>query len=102
MPPDLFVDRSLGRIAVPGYLRTAWPATVRTLDEVFGKGKVEDTRWMRLADKEGWIAACRDDRTRFRPGEGKVAEKHPRPVPSRLAGALALRRSRIVPLSLGT
>lgn len=69
MPPELLIDRSLGGIAVPTFFRQAWPARVWTIDEVFGSGKVEDTRWMARADEEGWIAVCKDDRIRRRVGE---------------------------------
>ncbi|HRD61874.1 MAG TPA: hypothetical protein PLZ93_05335 [Nocardioides sp.] len=70
MLPDLLVDRSLGGQAVPSFLKSAWQADVRTLDEVFGAGRVPDTEWMALADENGWVAACKDDRIRTRPGSG--------------------------------
>ena len=66
--PDLLVDRSLGRIKVPAYLRTAWPV-VRTLDDVYGLRPVEDVEWMRDADTAGWVVVCKDDRIRRRPAE---------------------------------
>jgi hypothetical protein len=66
--PDLLVDRSLGRIKVPGYLRTVWPV-VRTIDDVYGDRKVEDVEWMQDADDHGWIVVCKDDRIHSRPAE---------------------------------
>jgi hypothetical protein len=70
--PDLFVDRSLGGVAVPDFFREVWPAEVRYLDEVFGKGPVEDTTWMSRCDEEGWVAACKDGRIRRRRGERQL------------------------------
>ena len=66
--PDLVVDRSLGRIAVPTYFRTVWPR-VHTLDDVYGPRPVEDVEWMADADEAGWVVACKDDRIRRRPAE---------------------------------
>ena len=48
--PDLFVDRSLGRIAVPGILREAGLRLV-TLAERYGipqDEKVTDERWLEV------------------------------------------------------
>lgn len=70
--PELLIDRSVGRQAVPQHFRDVWPSTVRTLDEVFGYGKVEDQEWMQRADAEGWVAVCKDDRIRRRPGEREL------------------------------
>lgn len=54
---------------MPAFLRDVWPAGVRTIDEVFGRGKVPDDIWMQMADREGWVAVCKDDRIRRRIGE---------------------------------
>lgn len=67
--PELFIDRSVGLIRVPQHFRESWPARVRTLNEVFGPGKVADSEWMTRADAEGWISVCKDDKIRYRPGE---------------------------------
>jgi hypothetical protein len=66
--PDLLVDRSLGRLKVPDFLRSVWPV-VRTLDEVYGYRPVEDVEWMSDADAAGWIVVCKDDRIRRHPAE---------------------------------
>lgn len=71
-PPDLLIDRSVGGVAVPQHFREVWPGRVRTLNEVFGLGKVPDSVWMQRADQEGWIAVCKDDRIRRRPGEREL------------------------------
>jgi hypothetical protein len=70
--PDLLIDRSLGLVAVPAFFRGAWPSAVRTIDDVYGRGKVEDQVWMQDADAEGWVAICKDDRIRRRVGERKL------------------------------
>lgn len=67
--PNLFIDRSVGLLAVPQHFRGSWPSKVYTLNEVFGAGKVADSLWMARADAEGWIAVCKDDKIRYRPGE---------------------------------
>lgn len=71
-PPDLLIDRSLGGIAVPNWFRDNWPAPVRTIDDVWGPPKVEDTEWMRRCQVEGWVAVCKDGRIRRRRGEREL------------------------------
>lgn len=71
-PPELLIDRSLGGIAVPEFLRKSWPSPVRTIDEVFGVRKVEDVEWMTRADARGWIAVCKDGMIRRRRGERQL------------------------------
>lgn len=76
MPPDLFIDRSLGGKAVPEFLADAWPSPVRKLDEVYGQdAKVPDEAWMSLCDQEGWVAVCKDDRIRTRDGERQLLSR---------------------------
>ena len=70
--PELFIDRSVGLIGVPRHFREAWPTRVRTLNDVFGAGKVADAEWMARADAEGWVAVCKDDKIRYRPGEREL------------------------------
>lgn len=72
MLPDLLIDRSLGGIAVPRYFIGAWPSSVRTIDDVFGRGKVADEVWMKRADDQNWVAICKDDRIRRRIGERQL------------------------------
>jgi hypothetical protein len=74
-PPELLIDRSLGGIAVPEYLKSVWPSEVRTIDDQFGTRKVEDTEWMSLADEQGWIAVCKDGRIRRRRGERELMSR---------------------------
>jgi len=73
--PELFIDRSVGLIGVPRHFREMWPTTVRTLNEVFGAGKVADAEWMARADDEGWVAVCKDDKIRYRPGERELMSR---------------------------
>lgn len=73
--PELFIDRSVGLLGVPRHFRAAWPTTVRTLNEVFGAGKVADQEWMTRADTEGWIAVCKDDKIRRRTGERELMSR---------------------------
>lgn len=54
--PELLIDRSLGRAAVPKWFAENWPSPVRTIDDVWGQLKVEDTEWMARCQAEGWIA----------------------------------------------
>jgi len=63
-PPDLFVDRSLGRRIVPEALR-ALGFTVHTMADVYPHGEdqaVADVRWIADADAAGWIALTKDER----------------------------------------
>lgn len=66
--PEVLVDRSLGTIAVPDALRSVG-FTVHTLDDIFGERPVEDVEWIRYADAQGMLVACKDDRIRRRPLE---------------------------------
>lgn len=79
--PHFFVDRSLGRIRVPGRLRAeGWSLT--TLAEHYGipaDEDVEDVDWLALAGSHGWAVLMKDDRIRRRPAEVsalKVAGVH--------------------------
>ena len=69
--PHFFVDRSLGRIRVPGRLRAAgWSLT--TLAEHYGipaDEEIEDVEWLALAGTRGWAVLMKDDRIRRRPAE---------------------------------
>lgn len=70
--PELLIDRSLGRAAVPKWFAENWPSPVRTIDDVWGQLKVEDTEWMARCQAEGWIAVCKDGRIRRRRGERRL------------------------------
>ena len=69
--PHFFVDRSLGRIRVPGRLRAAgWELT--TLAEHYGipaDEDIPDIEWLTLAGTQGWAVLMKDDRIRRRPAE---------------------------------
>lgn len=57
--PDLFLDRSLGRIVVPSLLRAAG-LRLTTLAEYYGipaDEAVSDEEWLRLAGARGWVCS---------------------------------------------
>lgn len=67
--PDLFLDRSLGRIQVPGLLRGAGLRLI-TLAEHYGIPADEDVKdevWLELAGRNGWVVFLKDARIRSRP-----------------------------------
>lgn len=69
--PDLFLDRSLGRIKVPGRLRDAG-LSLTTLSEHYGipaDETVPDEEWLELAGSRGWVVLMKDRRIRYRPHE---------------------------------
>lgn len=62
--PDLFLDRSLGRVRVPKILRAADLRLV-TLAEHYGTPQdqdIEDVRWIGDATASGWICLLKDQR----------------------------------------
>lgn len=69
--PRFFIDRSLGRIAVPTALRgDGWD--VVTLAEHYGMPKdeeVADTEWIAEAASRGWAVLMKDKRIRHRSAE---------------------------------
>jgi hypothetical protein len=69
--PDVFLDRSLGRLQVPELLR-AGGVRLRTLAEVYGvpaDEAVSDIEWLTRAGAEGWPVLMKDERIRYRPAE---------------------------------
>lgn len=69
-PREFFVDRSLGRLAVPAGLRAGgWD--IRTLAEVYGADEesVADVEWLELCGRRGWVVLAKDKRIRYRPAE---------------------------------
>ncbi len=72
--PEFFVDRSLGRLRVPGLLRNAgW--SLRTLAEVYGvpaDEKVHDEEWLHRAGVHDWVVLMKDDRIRYREVERRA------------------------------
>ncbi len=76
--PHVFVDRSLGRIAVPRLLRQAG-IELTTLAEHYGiphDEKVEDITWLTDTARLGWVAFMKDERIRRRPAEKAAVIKH--------------------------
>ena len=77
-PPRFFIDRSLGRKAVPEALRAdGWD--VITLAEHYGMPadeQVADTDWIKEAAKHGWPVLMKDKRIRHRPAEIAAVTEH--------------------------
>jgi hypothetical protein len=68
--PEFFIDRSLGRIAVPEF--RACGLVVHPMAEVYGEkigqGLADET-WLRDVGERGWIVLMKDDAIRRRPAE---------------------------------
>jgi len=65
--PNLFLDRSLGRIQVPQLLRAQGLRLV-TLAEHYGipqDEQVTDTAWLTEAGQHGWAVLMKDGRIRY-------------------------------------
>ncbi len=76
--PDLFLDRSLGRIKVPQLLRDAGLRLV-TLAEHYGipaDESVVDEEWLELAGTAGWAVFMKDTRIRYNPAERSAVLRH--------------------------
>lgn len=76
--PDLFLDRSLGRIAVPERLRVAGLRLV-TLAEQYGipaDETIRDEDWLALAGTRGWVVLMKDTRIRYRTAERAAVIRH--------------------------
>jgi len=76
--PDLFLDRSLGRIKVPQLLRNAGLRLV-TLAEHYGvpaDEAVVDEEWLELAGTSGWAVFMKDTRVRYTPAERSAVLRH--------------------------
>lgn len=75
--PDLFLDRSLGRIKVPKLLRDAGLRLI-TLAEHYGIPEDEnilDEEWLELANSQNRIVFMKDKRIRYRTREREVVNK---------------------------
>ena len=75
--PDLFLDRSLGRLKVPGLLRDAG-LRLTMLSEHYGvpgDETVPDEEWLELAGSRGWAVLMKDKRIRYRPHEREAIER---------------------------
>lgn len=69
--PDLFLDRSLGRVQVPKLLRAAGLRLV-TLAEHYGTPadeSVSDEEWLALVGGMQWVAFLKDARVRYNSAE---------------------------------
>lgn len=77
-PPKFFLDRSLGRKAVPEALRVdGW--SIVTLAEHYGvpaDEKVADVNWIEEAAKQGWPILMKDKRIRHRQAEINAVVEH--------------------------
>ena len=76
--PDLFLDRSLGRIKVPQLLRDAGLRLV-TLAEHYGvpaDGRSWTRKWLELAGTSGWAVFMKDTRVRYNPAERSAVLRH--------------------------
>lgn len=76
--PDLFLDRSLGRIKVPALLRAAG-LRLTTLAEHYGipaDERVRDEQWLALAGERGWAVLMKDGRIRTRTAERAAIVDH--------------------------
>jgi hypothetical protein len=76
--PHVFIDRSLGRIAVPRLLREAG-IQLTTLAEHYGipqDESVADVTWLADTARLGWAAFMKDERIRRRPAEQETVRIH--------------------------
>lgn len=76
--PDLFLDRSLGRIVVPSLLRGAG-LRLTTLAEHYGipaDEAVSDEEWLGLAGARGWVVFMKDARVRYNVAEREAVKAH--------------------------
>lgn len=76
--PDLFLDRSLGRIVVPTLLRAAG-LRLTTLAGHYGMPadeSVSDEEWLELAGARGWAVFMKDARVRYNLAEREAMKAH--------------------------
>lgn len=76
--PEVFVDRSLGRIKVPTLLRDAGLRLV-TLAEQYGipeDESVRDVAWLQLTGERGWVVFMKDTRVRYNKAEREAVQVH--------------------------
>lgn len=76
--PDLFLDRSLGRIKVSSLLRDAG-LRLTTLAEHYGVPADEDIRdaeWLELAGRNGWAVFMKDARIRYNRAEREAMKTY--------------------------
>lgn len=76
--PDLFLDRSLGRIKVASLLR-AEGLRLTTLAEHYGipaDEDVIDVQWLALAGQQGWAVFMKDARIRYNRAERETVKEY--------------------------
>ncbi len=76
--PELFLDRSLGRVKVPALLRDAG-LRLRTLSEHYGvpaDETIPDEEWLALAGSRGWAVFMKDTRIRYNRAEREAVTVH--------------------------
>jgi hypothetical protein len=76
--PDLFLDRSLGRIKVASLLR-AEGLRLTTLAEHYGipaDEDVIDVQWLALAGQQGWAVFMKDARIRYNRAERETVKNY--------------------------
>jgi hypothetical protein len=76
--PDLFIDRSLGRIQVPRLLRAAG-LRLTTLAERYGvpdDETVSDVTWLTESGQRGEVVFMKDARVRYNPAEKHALQEH--------------------------
>ena len=76
--PELFLDRSLGRIKVPTLLRAAG-LRLTTLSEHYGipaDETVPDEQWLELAGTSDWAVFMKDTRIRYYRAEREAVRTH--------------------------
>lgn len=76
--PDLFLDRSLGRVKVPALLRAEGLRLI-TLAEHYGipaDEDVADEDWLELAGAREWVVFMKDTRIRYNEAERLAVKAH--------------------------
>lgn len=76
--PELFLDRSLGRIKVPSLLRSHG-LRLTTLVEHYGVPRdetVTDQAWLALAGQRGWVVFMKDARIRYNRAERETVSEY--------------------------
>jgi hypothetical protein len=77
LPPEFFVDRSLGSEAVPAALRAVGAAVV-TMRDLWGEKtaqELQDTEGIARLEAANPIVLMKDDRIRYRPAELHAFER---------------------------
>jgi hypothetical protein len=76
--PLFFVDRSLGGVRVPAFLRGAGWSLV-TLSEHYGVPQDEtvvDVEWLQLSGRQRWPVLMKDERIKYRSAERQALIAH--------------------------